>query len=76
MSLQMSLKQVEQKVFKSAFEDGLWDVLIGCIGLEFAIGPFFSRSLGDFWSAAVFVPFWALVFVAIWLVRKYVVRPR
>jgi hypothetical protein len=44
--------------------------------LEFAIAPFLSRSLGDFWSSVVFLPFWAIVFLAIWLIRKYVVTPR
>jgi len=76
MSQRISLKEAERKVFKSTFQDGLWDIFIGCIILEFAIAPFLSRSLGDFWSSAVFLPFWAVIFLAIWLVRKYVVTPR
>jgi hypothetical protein len=76
MSQRISLKEVERKVFTSAFQDGLWDIFIGCIILEFAIGPFLSRSLGDFWSSVAFFPFWAIVFLVIWLVRKYVVTPR
>ncbi len=76
MSQQISLKQAERKVFASALGDGLWDILIGCVILMFAIAPFLSRSLGDFWSSAVFVPFWALAYLVTWLVRKHVVRPR
>lgn len=76
MSQRISLEEAERKVFKSTFQDGLWDIFIGCIILEFAIAPFLSRSLGDFWSSAVFLPFWAVIFLAIWLVRKYVVTPR
>ena len=76
MSQKTSLRQVEQKVFRSAFQDGLWDIFIGCFILEFAIGPLLSRSLGDLWSSVVFLPFWAIVFAAIWLIRKYVVTPR
>ena len=76
MSQKISLKEAEQKVFRSAFQDGLWDILIGSFVLVFAIAPFLSRSLGDFWSSAVFVPFWAVVFLAAWLVKKYVVIPR
>jgi uncharacterized membrane protein YhdT len=72
----INLKEAEQKVFKSAFGHGLWDIFIGCILLQFAIGPFLSKHLGDFWSSAVFLPFWALVYIVIWLVRKYVVTPR
>lgn len=76
MQKPMSLKSAERKVFQTTFADGLWDVLIGCFVLEFAIAPFFSRSLGDFWSSAVFLPFWGLVYLGIWLTRKYVVTPR
>jgi len=76
MSQHISLKEAEQKVFVSAFADGLWDIMIGCFFLIFAIGPFLSRSLGDFWSSAVFVPFWALAYLVAWVIRKHVVRPR
>lgn len=76
MSQRISLKEAERKVFASALGDGLWDILIGCLILMFAVAPFLSPSLGDFWSAAVFVPFWALVYLATWLIRKHVVRPR
>jgi hypothetical protein len=76
MAQKISLKQAERKVFRTAFQHGLWDVFIGCVVLQFAIAPLLSRSLGDFWSSAVFLPFWALVFVAILLVRNYIVRPR
>jgi len=76
MSQRISLKEAERKTFTSAYQDGLWDILIGCIILEFAIAPFLSRSLGDLWSSVVFLPFWALVALAIWLTRRYVVTPR
>ena len=76
MSERISLKKAERKVFESAFGDGLWDIFIGCIVLMFAIAPHLSRHLGDFWSSAVFVPFWALAYLTIWLVRKHVITPR
>ena len=76
MSQQISLKSAERKVFKTVFEDGLWDVFIGCLVLQFAIAPVLSVRLGDFWSSTVFLPFWGLVFLAIWLIRKNVVTPR
>ncbi|MFQ5858957.1 MAG: hypothetical protein ACE5LU_25435 [Anaerolineae bacterium] len=77
MSQNISLKEVERKVFTTAFQDGLWDILIGCFVLMFAVGPFLSTTgLGDFWSSVIFVPFWALVYLVIWLIRKFVVTPR
>jgi hypothetical protein len=76
MPKQISIKQAEQKVFKTAVNDGLWDLLIASVLLQFAFAPLLSPSLGDWWSSAVFLPFWALLFLIIWLVRKYVVTPR
>lgn len=76
MPQKISLKQVERKVFRTTFQHGLWDVFIGCVVLQFSIAPLLSSKLGDFLSSAVFLPFWALVFVVILLVKKYIVRPR
>jgi hypothetical protein len=74
MPHKISLKEVERKAFTTTFQDGLWDIFIGCFTLQFAIGP--MLPLGDFWSSAVFLPFFALVFVVLRLIRKYVVVPR
>lgn len=76
MSREIDLKEAERKVFRSAFQDGLVEIGLGCWVLMFAIGPFLSPYLGDFWSSAVFVPFWALAFGLLWLIRRRVVRPR
>lgn len=72
----VSLKSAERKVFQTSFSDGLWDVLVGCFALQFAIAPLLSVHLGDFWSSAIFLPFWGLVYLAIWLTRKHVITPR
>lgn len=76
MSQSISLKDAEQRVFQTATNDGTWDILLGCFFLMFAIAPLLSASLGDFWSSAVFLPFWAVAYIALWLIRKHVVRPR
>ena len=76
MTGQISLKEAEAKAFRTKTDDGLWDVLLGCFFLMFAIAPLLSTHLGDFWSSAVFLPFWGLVYLTILLVRKYVVTPR
>lgn len=76
MNDQLDLQSAERKVFRLSFADGLWDVLIGCFVLQFAIAPLLSESVGDFWSSAVFLPFWGLAYLAIWLTRKHVIRPR
>ncbi len=76
MSQTISLRDAERRAFTSGYQDGLWDILIGCFLLQFAIAPFLSRSLGDLWSSVVFLPFYAVVYLGIWLVRKHVVTPR
>lgn len=76
MSQKISLKDAELKAFTSAFQHGLWDIFIGCFLLMFVIAPSLSRSLGDFWSSVVFIPFFVVVFIVLWLVRKHVIVPR
>ena len=76
MQTPVSLKSAERKAFRTTLADGLWDIFIACIFLQFAIAPLLSETLGDFWSSAVFLPVWGLVILAIWLTRKYVVSPR
>lgn len=76
MSQQVSLKEAERKVFRTTANDGLWDVFLGSFFLMFAVAPYLSESLGDFWSSAVFLPLWGLVYLVIRLIRKYVVTPR
>lgn len=77
MEQTINLKQLERKVWTSFYEDGLGDIFLGCIVLIFALAPFLSRiGLGDFWSSAVFIPFWAIIYLLLVLLRKYVVIPR
>jgi len=76
MSQKISLKEAERKAFTITIDDGLWDILLGCFFLEFAIAPLLSESMGDFWSSVIFLPFWGLVYLVIWLIRKYIVTPR
>jgi hypothetical protein len=76
MSEKISLKEAERKAFRTRFDDGLWDVFLGCFFLMFGVAPFLSTSLGDFWSSVVFLPFWALVYLALVLIRKHMVTPR
>jgi hypothetical protein len=76
MEQTVSLKDAEKKVFITATQDGLWDIWLGCIFLIFVIAPFLSVSMGDFWSTAVHLPFYGIVFLAVWLIRKKIIKPR
>jgi len=77
MEQQMDLKQLERRVWTSFYSDGLGDIFLGCVILMFALAPLLTDiGLGDFWSAFVFLPFWALVYVLVVSVRKHFVIPR
>jgi hypothetical protein len=76
MSTPISLKEAERKVFRAAYDDGLWDIFIACFVAMLALAPLLSTSMGDFWSTVVFLPFWALAYLALRLIRKHVVLPR
>jgi hypothetical protein len=77
MSPMISLKEAERKVFTSTFRDGLWDIFIGCVILQFAVGPLLTDlGLGDFWSSVVFLPFYLLAYLGLWAGKKFIVAPR
>jgi hypothetical protein len=72
----ISLKEAERRVFHSSVNDSLWDIFLGFFFLEFVIAPFLSESMGDFWSVAVFLPFWGVIYLVTRWVRKNIVEPR
>jgi hypothetical protein len=76
MSQPISLKEAERKAFKTKIDDGLWDILLGSYFLLFVVAIYLSPSLRDFWSSAVIIPIVGLVFLVIWLIRKYIITPR
>lgn len=77
MQQKIDLKRLERKAWTSFYDDGLGDIFLGCVILMFALAPMLGRmGLGDFWSSAVFLPFFALVFIGLVLLRKRVVIPR
>jgi len=77
MAKNINLREIERKAFRSTFQDGLWDIFIGCILLQLAIGPLLTDlSLGDFWSSVAFLPFYLLVYSGLWAGKKFIVTPR
>lgn len=77
MVTNINLKELEQKTFRSTFQDGLWDIFIGFLFTQFAIAPFLSdRGLGDFWSSTVLFPIYMIVLAGVMLLKKYVIAPR
>lgn len=76
MSQNIDLKDADRKIFTTSFEDGLVDIFIASVVLMFAVGPFLSVYLGDFWSSFIFLPLWGVVYLILRWARKQVVNPR
>lgn len=76
MKSNKTLKEADRKLFTTYFNDGLVDIFLAAFVLMFAIGPFLSVPLGDFWAAFVFLPFWGLVYLLLRYLRRRFVVPR
>jgi hypothetical protein len=70
------LKDLERATYRASMDSGLWDVLLAGVISMLAIAPLLSVHLGDFWSAAVFIPVYAVILVVIRILTVRVVRPR
>lgn len=76
MSQNIDLKQADRRVFTASLNDGLLDIFLASFVLMFAVAPFLSRYLGDFWSSAIFLPFWGALYLILRWLRVHVVNPR
>ena len=76
MKSNKTLKEADRKLFTTYFGDGLLDIFLAAFVLMFAVAPFLSVPLGDFWSAAIFLPFWGLVYLILRYLRQRFVMPR
>ena len=76
MTERIDLKEADRRVFATSFEDGLVDIFLSCFVLMFVLAPFFSVYIGDFWSSAIFLPFWGVIYLVIRWIRNQVIKPR
>lgn len=70
------LNRIERDMFRVSIRDGIIDLQIGIILLNFAIVPFLSVYLGDFWSSATFLIVWPAAIYGLRAYRKRYVLPR
>ena len=76
MSDEINLKEADRKIFSTSFDDGLLDIFLASVVLMFALAPFLSKYLGDFWSSFIFLPFWGALYLILRWLRVHVVNPR
>lgn len=59
MTQTIDLKKLERKAYRSTFQDGLWDIMLGLIILALGVIPLLTElKLGDFWSSMLLIPFY------------------
>jgi len=76
MSERIDLKEADRRVYAVSFDDGLVDIFLSSFVLMFALAPLLSVYLGDFWSSAIFLPLWGVIYLVIRWIRKNVIKPR
>jgi hypothetical protein len=84
VSEKIDLKELERRAFRSTFQDGLWDIFLGLLLLEMAIGTIAGGLLGDAdMSPAslvrimlIIVPWPFLVLIVFWAGKKFITTPR
>lgn len=79
MSENMDLKSLEKKAYRSVFNDGLWDLFIGLIILNFGLNTFLSSllNLSEFWSLIILTLGWNIMALLIFFFgKKLITIPR
>lgn len=72
----IDLVETERRSFKAATDTGLWDIGVAAMASMLAVVPFWSARMGDFWSAAAYMPILLIVFWVLRWVRERHVTPR
>jgi len=76
MSESINLKEADRKVFSASINNGMVDIFLSSVVLMFVVAPFLSVYLGDFWSSAIFLPFWGVVYLILLYIQKNLIKPR
>jgi len=76
MSNILDLKQIERKAFRSTYQDGLWDILLGLIVAAMAITLYHPESGYSVINNVAMVLIYAVVCSLFWAAKKYITLPR
>lgn len=70
----ISINEAERKVFRSTFQDGVWDIVLGLLLLAIGVAPLLEeiKPLSDWWIMILGVP----VMLVLWIGKKFITIPR
>ena len=72
-----NLNKLERLAFRSKFNDGLLDIIIGFLFFTFSQIPNLTDlGWGDFWSSTILLPAYLLAWLFYRQMKKYVIVPR
>jgi hypothetical protein len=77
MRLDINLKQIERRAWRSTFQDGLWDIYLGLLLLAMAVGAWMSdmgASKGLYY--ATYAGLMGLAMLALWAGKRFITIPR
>lgn len=77
MTIDLNLKAIERKAFRSTFQDGLWDMFLGLLLLNMGMGPVLTGTeLPVLGIGVILLAFASLVMLAFWAGKKFITTPR
>ncbi len=75
MPEKINLKQIEKKAWKSYHQDGLWDIFLGLILLNFGIAPILEEITGTTYLLSYIIILVVALFI-FYSGKKYITMPR
>src|SRR4030042_5942793 len=76
MSNVLDLKQIERKAFRSTYQDGLWDILMGGIVVAMAITIYRPESGYSPSNIVMMTLIYVVLYSLFWAGKKYITLPR
>jgi hypothetical protein len=76
MSTQIDLKAIEQKAFRSTFQDGLWDIYFGLVVVGMALFIYRPASGYSLVNILLVLLIFSLAYGLFWAGKKYITLPR
>jgi len=76
MSTLLDLKEIERKAFRSTYQDGLWDILLGGIVAAMAITVYRPASGYSPLNILVMLIIYTIFYGLFWAGKKYITIPR
>jgi len=82
MNENMDLKQIEKKAWISYFQDGLWDIFVGLLLLNFGIAPLIGAVINSDYSQSELSDLisYSIILIAAYIIlycgKKYITAPR